>query len=114
MTYKDLLVALSGITPKQAYKKLEKNPNDQNKFIYEQIIIKDPKHAYWYARNILKNKWKEAEEYIKNHPYWAYRYAKDVINGRFLEAEPSIRKSPRDAYNYAYFIIDDDNFWKIN
>jgi len=45
-TYKDLLVALSDITPEEAYNELQKNPNHELKEQYEFIIKKDPWYAY--------------------------------------------------------------------
>jgi len=41
--------------------------------------MKDPKQAYWYAREIIKDRWLEAEEYIIKDSVWAHWYARDVI-----------------------------------
>jgi hypothetical protein len=40
------------------------------------IIIKQPNHSYWYAKNILKGRWKEAEQYIKEDDYWWGQYCR--------------------------------------
>jgi len=37
---------------------------------YEEIIMTDPEYAYLYARDVIKGRWKEAEEYIKKDNYW--------------------------------------------
>jgi hypothetical protein len=47
---------------------------------------KDPRLAYEYALNIIKGRWKEAEEVIKKDPVWAYYYAYHIIKGRWIEA----------------------------
>jgi hypothetical protein len=44
--------------------------------------------AYWYARDVIKGRWPEAEPVIRSDPEWAYRYALNVIKGRWPEAEP--------------------------
>ncbi len=38
------------------------------------IIIKQPNHSYWYAKNILKERWPEAEQVIKKDEYWWDEY----------------------------------------
>ena len=87
-TYKDLLVALSDITPEEAYNELQENPNHELKEQYEFIIKKDPRYAYYYAQYVIQGRWQEAEEYIKKDPYY--------------------------AYGYAYEVIKDENFWDNN
>jgi hypothetical protein len=42
---------------------------------------------------------------IKNHPYWAYYYARFVIKGRWKEAEPIIAAKSQYSYLYSKFII---------
>ena len=61
---------------------------------------KAPYWLYWYAKNIIKDRWPEAEEYIKINPRWAYWYASNIIKGRWLEAEEYIKKDPEWAYCY--------------
>jgi hypothetical protein len=46
---------------------------------------------------IIKGRWIEAEDIIKKDPYHAYCYAKDVIKGRWNEAEDYIKKNPEGA-----------------
>jgi len=54
------------------------------------IILKHERAAYWlywYARDVIKDRWPEAEEYIKKDPKHAYWYARDIIKNRWHEAE---------------------------
>ncbi len=51
-------------------------------------------------------RWPEAEEFIIKDPKWAYCYAKNVIKGRWPEAEETIRKDPEWAMYYALYFID--------
>ena len=73
----------------------------------EEYIMKDPKYAYWYAKEVIKGKWSDAEEYIMKDPCWAYHYAKDVIKNRWSDAEEYIMKEPYRAYIYAKDVIKD-------
>ena len=60
----------------------------------EEIRVFDAKEAYWYARNIIKDRWEEGEEIIKTDPCWAYWYARNAIKGRWPEAEETIKTDP--------------------
>ena len=64
-----------------------------------------PFWAYWYAKNVIRGRWIEAEPIIMRSPYRAYRYAKDVIKGRWFEAEPTIMADAEYAYWYAQNVI---------
>jgi len=66
--------------------------------------MKDPKAAYWYAYQIIKGRWPEAEPVIMKDPEYAYYYASDVIKGRWSEAEPYIMKDPFCWSNYKFHI----------
>jgi len=72
---------------------------------YEDIIKIFPDTAYQYARNIIKGRWKEAEEFIIKNPEWAYKYARSVIKGRWRKAEEYIMKDRCYIYKYALNII---------
>ena len=61
--------------------------------------------ACWYARNIIKGRWFEAEETIATSPGWAYFYARDVIKDRWPEVETLMASSPEWAYFYARDVI---------
>ena len=82
MTYEDFLISLSDISAEQAYEILEENPNHEHKSGYEFIIKKDPEHACLYARDIIKGRFPEAEEYIKKDLEQAYYYARDIIKDK--------------------------------
>mgnify|MGYP001578888224 CR=1 FL=1 len=64
--------------------------------------------AYWYAKNVLKAPWPEAESIIEASPRWAYEYAFRVLNGPFLKAEPEIAESSKWAYAYARDVLETD------
>ena len=65
----------------------------------------DPKLAYYYARHIIKGRWKEGEEAIRRDPRWAYLYARDVIGERWPEGEETMKKDSYWVYLYARNII---------
>ena len=64
-----------------------------------------PEQAYLHAKNIVKGRWLEGEDIIKNDPRYAYWYAKYIIKGRWVEIEDIIRTDPYYAYLYAKYII---------
>jgi hypothetical protein len=84
---------------------------------YFQVIMKDPRDAYLYARDVIKGPWPEAEPYIMKDPRDAYLYARDVIKGPWPEVEPLIINSPF-VTEYAYDVKKDrwpkaeDNIFK--
>ena len=55
--------------------------------------IKTPNDAYFYALDILKAPWPEAEEYIKQDAHYAYMYARFILKERWPEAEPYIKQN---------------------
>ena len=71
----------------------------------ESKVMTDPEWAYWYARDVMKQRWPEAEPTIRTDPYWAYRYALDVMETRWPEAGPMIRTDPEWAYWYALNVM---------
>ena len=68
------------------------------------FLLKNPKWAYWYAYEVIKGRWEEAEPFIIKDPQYAYRYSRNIIKGRFKEAEPFFMKDPHEAYMYAKYI----------
>ena len=62
-------------------------------------------YLHWYARDIIKGRWKEAEPVISTDPRSAYLYARDVIKGRWKEAESIILTYPLLAYSYSRDVI---------
>jgi len=73
----------------------------------EPIIMQDAQHAYFYARDIIKGRWPEAEPFIMKEVAWAYAYAVDIIKGRWSEAEPYIMQDAKYIYLYANCVIQD-------
>lgn len=88
-------------TPESAYEitsKLKKRIPE-----LESVIMKDAMYAYWYAMDVMMDRWPEAESIIIKDARWAYYYAKGVINNRWLEAEPIIMKDRKWSFYYADF-----------
>lgn len=79
--------------------------------VNKDIIKRYPKIAYYYARDIIKGRWEEAEPYIMKSPEWGYDYATYIIKGRWEDAEPYIMTDPANAYAYAENILGNDPKW---
>ena len=69
-----------------------------------------PEYAYWYAENVMKCRWVEAEPLILTKAELAYAYSRDVIKGVWQEAEPIILTDPYCAYMYARDVVNDDAY----
>lgn len=41
----------------------------------EEYLMKDPEFAFHYARSVIKDRWYEAEPYIKTNIYWSRKYS---------------------------------------
>lgn len=67
------------------------------------IMLRSPKLIYYYAHDIIKGRWPDAEPYIMKSPEYTYRYVRDILsndkdwtsikgyeNGRWPEAEQYI------------------------
>ena len=67
----------------------------------------DPEKAYFYAKDVIRRRWPEAEQTIAKNPWCAVHYASEVIGGRWPEAEPTIATDPFFAYYYADAFIKD-------
>ena len=76
-----------------------------DKFDLLESNTNDAPWAYYYARDVLKERWPEGEAVIAADGLWAYAYAKDVINGRFPEGESVIAKDAEAAHFYSMDII---------
>ena len=61
--------------------------------------------AFWYARDVIKGRWPEAEDVIAENAEYAYGYAKDVLKGRWPEAEDVIARDANYAWLYARYVI---------
>lgn len=72
--------------------------------------LTDPYWAYWYAMNVVKGQWEEAENVIFRSPRYSYLYVLNlyvlnVIKKRYKKAESIIAQSHEYAYLYAKDII---------
>jgi hypothetical protein len=58
-------------------------------------------NAHYYAAEVVRGRWPEAEPVIVKDGRWAYLYARYVINGRWPEAEAAIAQGSyyRNMYN---------------
>ena len=90
------------MTPAEAYRHCQEHGRNSE---LEKIIINDPDWAYYYARDVIKDRWIEAEKIILTDPDWAYYYARYIIKGRWIEAENIILTNPQWAFYYAKRII---------
>jgi hypothetical protein len=88
--------------PKYAYLFITDELNLQRWPDVEPYIMKNPRYAYFYARNILQKRWPEAEPYIMKDAKIALSYAKDILKkSSWPEAEKGILMDPGFAYLYA-------------
>ena len=58
---------------------------------YEDIIKTNAWYSYWYAKDVIKDRFIEAEEVIRTKARYAYCYAKDILKDRWIEAEGVIK-----------------------
>ena len=86
------------MTPQQAYIKCDYKINKD----LEQHIINSV-WAYFYARDIIKGRWIEAEQYIINDSYLTYCYATNVIKGKLPELMHNAMLIHADYWAKLYF-----------
>lgn len=67
---------------------------------FEDVVMKDPKVAVLYARDVLRSPWPKAEAYIKQDAEASFMYAKYVIRGRWEEGESVIKRDPQVKDKY--------------
>lgn len=67
----------------------------------EAKALESAERAYYYAKEVIKGYWPEAEPVMMTDPGLAFRYAKYVIKGRWPEAEAAIMTDPGAASSYA-------------
>lgn len=86
----------------------------------EPFILEYPKHAYFYAKQILKKPWKEAEKTILGGEYtgtvsaeYVYLYAKNVLKSRWKEGERALLKLAKDVENGYYWAEDARNYLAV-
>jgi hypothetical protein len=68
--------------------------------------LTDPHYAYWYARDVIKGRFKLGETTIAKSPFYAYHYAHDIIKGRWEQVEPTIATDEYGAYWYACNVLE--------
>ncbi len=83
----------------------------------ESVIAQDTERAYWYARDVLKGPFPEAEPAIMQHSKFAVWYAQDVLKAPWLEAEPLIARDSIWAAEYSRTVLktpeDHDRFQDV-
>lgn len=72
------------ITPEIAYRYARENGPDDN---LEMIIATDAKYSFWYAKYVLRGKFKLGERIIASNHYINKQYNDDVINYDFELAD---------------------------
>jgi len=91
------------MTPYQAYDKAYNLGKRIPKL--ESLISQDCHASYWYAKDVIKDRFILAEPIISKDVYYSYSYARDVIKGRFILAEPAISKDAQYNFYYAKYVI---------
>ena len=72
----------------------------------EPIIAKNAEYSFWYAIEVLDDRFELGEKAIAKDYYFAYRYAKLILNGPFKLGEPAIAKNSYYSYSYAFDILN--------
>ena len=67
----------------------------------EEIIATDARASFFYAKDVLKGKFKLAESTVCKSPEYAGRYTVEVLKKAFPEAEPAIAKDAFSSITYA-------------
>lgn len=76
--------------------------NDTN---IKKLILTSSDYSYQYCKNIIKARWKEAEDIIISHSFFSYLYARFLIKGRWEEAESIIGDDSIASYCYSKWVI---------
>ena len=63
-----------------------------------------PYWSCWYVKDVIKGRWPDAENVIMKDPVFAFWYASN-IKGRWPEAEEVIRSDRLSWCLYSYFLI---------
>ena len=91
------------MTPQDIY---EKCLNEKRRILeLEEIISKDHRYSFFYARDIIKGTWEEGEKSIINDSLISYYYARQVIKGPWDKGENIISKHPEWSCYYAIDVI---------
>ena len=71
-------------------------------FELEKIIATNAQYSYWYASDIIKERWEEGEKIIAKDIYYSFFYAQHVIKGPFHLCHPIIFNS---SYKKDYILF---------
>lgn len=71
--------------------------------VLEPFILKQPKSAYFYAKQVLKKPWEDAEEIILEDPEYSYLYAKNLLKKRWEQAEQRMLELADDQDLYGTY-----------
>jgi hypothetical protein len=87
-------------TQEAFYKCLNNKQRDKR---LEKIIIKSPLYAYYYAQELIKGRWTEAENIIATSSERAYLYALNIIKGKLPENMHNAMIIHADEWAKEYF-----------
>ena len=71
----------------------------------EPYILRSPYNSTWYAIKVIKGAWPEAENIIKQNARLSNQYARYAKKGRFEEGEPIILGNTDEAVDYAIHVL---------
>ena len=91
--------------PIWAYEYVSKHGKDED---LEPIIAKNAEYSFWYAIEVLDDRFELGEKAIAKNYYLAYRYAKLILNGPFKLGEPVIAKNEFYSKTYTRDILKKD------
>jgi hypothetical protein len=75
-----------------------------NRFLLgEKSICKDARFSYCYARDVIKGRFEMGENSISNYSGWSYFYSVDVMKGRLSENMHNAMIFYADRYSKEYF-----------
>ena len=90
------------------------NTNTMNKRQEKILASKDAEAAYEYARDVIKDRWPEAEETISKSPFATNSYMDRFIKGRWPRAEESMALKYKSAGYFWHYTDIDFYVSKIN
>jgi hypothetical protein len=91
------------MSPEEAYAVANKSGKRIPKL--ERLILLSHAATVMYARDVLKSRWKDAEDFIGTDGKASYVYAKEVIKGRWTHGEKAVLSNPWMCCLYAEEVI---------
>lgn len=104
-TLKELIERARAHDPCEGESELVEGYRDLDHLIAESSEADVSYWCFWYAENVLKKPWVEAEPLILKSYAWAYLYVLKVRPGRWKEFEKIIDGSPLKCFRYARFVM---------